>query len=96
MSPTGQPQQHRRGLFPSIRLPKRLVGVIGILDQSVSDQHGVGGNHASVFGQPQFHTRRLELAGEDCSNLFAYLHSTHLFVFGGEQRFCSESQLALS
>jgi len=95
MSAAGQPQQHRRRLFPSIRLPKGLEGVIRVLDQSVSDQHGVGEIHASVFCQTQFHTSRFELGGEGCSNLLAYLHSTHLFLFSSEQGCCGEGQLTL-
>ena len=96
MAAAGQPQQHRRCLFPSIRLPKALVGVIRILDQSVSDQHGVGDIQTGVLGQPQFDTRRFELAGEGCSNLLTYLHSTHLFLFSSEQRCRGESQFTLS
>jgi len=96
MAAAGQTQKHRRRLFPSIRLPEGLVGVIRILDQSVGDQHGVGDIQTGVLGQPQFDTRRFELAGKGCSNLFAHPHTGHLFLFSSEQRCRGESQFTLS
>jgi len=96
MAPPGKPQQHPRRLFPSIRLPEGLVGVVRVLDQSVGDQHGVGQFMTGVLGQPQFHTRRFELAGEGRPDLFAHLHTGHLFLFSSEQGCRGEGQLTLS